>query len=66
MEGFHNTLEILRRERDKRTNQSVILLLKIGKDGLRTYDIIPVKINKDFVPYPVSIEEGEKNKIVYV
>ena len=53
----------MRRERDKRTNQSVILLLKIGKDGLRTHDIIPVKINKDFVPYRVSTKEGEKIRL---
>jgi len=43
----------LRREGDKRTNQSVILLLKIGKDGFKKYDIIPVKTNKDFTEFPL-------------
>jgi len=48
---------------DKRTNHSVILSLKIGKDGLRTHDIIPVKINKDFIPYWVSTKEGEEIRL---
>lgn len=60
---FEFDFEECQGRRDKRTNQSVILLFKIGKDGLRTHDIIPVRINKDFVPYPVSIKEGEKIRL---
>lgn len=50
----------LEKYQDRRTNQSVILLLKIGKDGLKAHDMIPIKIDKDLVPYPVNIKEGEK------
>jgi len=50
----------LEKYQDRRTNHSVILLLKIGKDGLKAHDIIPIKIDKDLVPYPANIKEGER------
>lgn len=47
-------------ERTKRTNESIILSLEIGKKGLLGYDIIPIKIGTDFVPYiPTEKEQRE-------
>lgn len=43
----------------KRTNQSIILLLEMGTDGLEAYDVIPVKIDDDFVPCIVEEEQQE-------
>ena len=40
-------------------NQSFILSIELTKDGLEAYDVIPVKIDKDFVPY-VPTEEGKE------
>lgn len=47
-------------QRDKRTNQSVILSLELSKDGLEAYDIIPVMIDEHFAPYmPVEEKRDE-------
>lgn len=47
-------------QRDKRTNQSVILSLELSKDGLDAYDIIPVMIDEHFAPYmPVEEKRDE-------
>lgn len=50
-------------ERNKRTNQSIVLSLKIGKDGLESYDIIPVKLDEDFIPHIVG--KGEKMEMLH-
>jgi len=47
-------------ERNKRANQSIVLLLEIGKDGLESYETIPLKIDEDFIPSPVTREEQEE------
>jgi len=41
-------------------NQSLILSIELTKEGLGDYDIIPVKIDDDFVPYVLAEEEQEK------
>ena len=41
-------------------NQSLILSIELTKDGLDSYDIIPVKIDEDFVPYVPAEEEQEE------
>jgi poly-gamma-glutamate synthesis protein (capsule biosynthesis protein) len=47
-------------KKNKRTNWSVILFLEINEKGLKDYNIIPVKIDKDFVPYIVRGREKEE------
>jgi len=49
-------------KREKRTNQSIILSLEIEKNGLKDYDTIPVKIDRDFVPYIMN--ERERKEIL--
>jgi len=46
--------------RNKRTNQSFILSIELSKDGLEGYDIIPIMINEDFVPYIPIVEKQEE------
>jgi len=41
-------------------NQSFILSIELTKSGLEAYDIIPVKIDDDFVPYAPAEEEQEE------
>jgi poly-gamma-glutamate synthesis protein (capsule biosynthesis protein) len=47
-------------ERTKRTNESIILSLEMDTNGLVDYDIIPVKIGMDFVPYLPPKREQEE------
>lgn len=47
-------------KRNKRTNQSIILSLKIGKNGLKAFDIIPLKINEEYVPCMVTAKEEQE------
>ena len=42
------------------TNQSFILSIELTKSGLENYDIIPVKIDDNFVPYVPTEEEQEE------
>ena len=37
--------------RNKRTNQSFILTIELGENGVQSYDTIPVEITRDWVPY---------------
>jgi poly-gamma-glutamate synthesis protein (capsule biosynthesis protein) len=41
-------------------NQSFIFTIELTKDGLEAYDVIPVKIDDDFVPYVPTEEEQEE------
>ncbi len=41
-------------------NQSFILSIELTKEGLEDYDIIPVKIDDDLVPYVPAEEEQEE------
>lgn len=41
-------------------NQSFILSIGLTKSGLDAYDVIPVKIDNDFVPYVPAEEEQEE------
>ncbi len=41
-------------------NQSFIFSIELNENGLKDYNIIPVKIDKDFVPYIVSGREKEE------
>lgn len=44
-----------------KTNQSIILRVDFNKDSLTGYDVIPIKIDNDFVP--CLIKNQEKNEI---
>ncbi|PKP61716.1 poly-gamma-glutamate biosynthesis protein [Candidatus Atribacteria bacterium HGW-Atribacteria-1] len=41
-------------------NYSFILLIELTKDGLQAYDINPVKIDDEFIPYVPTEEEQEE------
>lgn len=45
---------------EKRNYYSFILSMGINKNGLKNYDIIPVKINENFIPYLISQDESKK------
>jgi len=42
-----------------KTNESIILSVELGKDGIVDYEIIPLLINKDFVPTLADKKEKE-------
>jgi poly-gamma-glutamate capsule biosynthesis protein CapA/YwtB (metallophosphatase superfamily) len=46
--------------KSKRTNQSIVLSLDIGKNSLDSYEILPVKIDKDFIPSIMVDEERQE------
>ena len=46
-------------------NQSFMLSIELTKEGLENYDIIPVKIDENFVPYvPAGEEQGEIRRFI--
>lgn len=46
--------------RNKRTNQSFILAIELCDNGVRSYDIVPVEITSEWVPYVPKKEKQEE------
>lgn len=45
---------------NKRTNQSVILELIVGKDGYQSYNLIPVLLDKNYYPQPADGKQAQE------
>lgn len=49
--------------RNKRTNQSFILTIKLGDGGVQSYDIVSVEITEDWVPHVPAKETQDKIRV---
>lgn len=50
---------------NERTNQTIILSLTINRNGIKSYDIIPIKINEEYCPMlPADNEKEEILKFI--
>ncbi len=43
----------------ERTRRSIILITDLGKDGMKSYSVIPIKINEDHIPYLMDQQERQ-------